>query len=107
MGVWFWLRTAQGVVCPHCRATHRGEALIWLLVVVEITPHSDCKTPRERERGREREAVEGKGEAGTHTYTVPHKGQVRLTLNKTMQNWKSYISAKQATNQTVNTESLC
>lgn len=50
MGVWFCLRTAQGVVCPHCRATHKGEALIWLLVVVEITPHSDCKIPRERER---------------------------------------------------------
>lgn len=82
--------TDQGVVYPHCRATHRGGAVIWLLAVVEITPHSDFKTPRERER----EAMEDKGEAGTHKYTVRHEGQVRLTLKKTMQNWKSCISAE-------------
>lgn len=48
--------------------------------------------------------MEGEGEAETRNYTVPHEGQVRLTLKKTMQNWKSCISAQQAS---VNTESPC
>lgn len=62
---------------------------------------------KHQKRERERETVEAEGEAETHNYTVPHEGQVRLTLRKTMQNWKSYISAEQATNQMVNTESPC
>lgn len=75
--------------------------MIWLLAVVEITAHSDCKTPKQRGG----EAVEGKGEGGTHNCTVPHEGQIRLTLKQTVQNWKSCISGEQATNQTINTGS--
>lgn len=53
--------------------------MIWLLAVVEITAHSDCKTPKQRGG----EAVEGEGEGGTHNCTVPHEGQTRLTLKQT------------------------
>jgi len=51
---------------------HKIDVVILLLVLAEVTSHSDCKTQR-----REKESADGEGEAGTDNYIAPHKEIIR------------------------------